>query len=352
VRRRPGRWLIALAAVAALALVIPSQAVPQGPTPDLPTVTPGQPSVTGAHSVDLSGSVNPEGLDTTAWFAYGLDPKYTGKAEVNYDNVTDSQDLGSDFSDHPLTASPTGLLPHALYHVELVAQNADGITVGPDQTFTTGQDPPPPPPVLGKSADVKPVSGQIFVKLPSGHSGGALADELARAGIAQAHGFAPLTEAQRLPAGTQIDARHGSLGLTTATGHDGKDQTGTFGGGVFAFSQAKSGRQKGLTTLSLVEGAFRGGPTFASCRTHHHGPLGGAASLSPRILQTLNARDNHGSFRTRGRRSAATVRGTKWKMSERCDGTLTSVQRGAVVVLIFRTHKTLVLSAGHSYLAH
>jgi hypothetical protein len=325
---------MALAAIAGVALVIPAQAVPQGPAPDLPSVTPGAPVVTGPHTATLSGSVNPEGLPTTTWFAYGLDPQYTGGFMVNYDLVTDSTQAGSDFADHAVSASLTGLLPNALYHVELVAQNDLGITFGPDQTFTTAKDPPPPPPVLGKSADLKPVSGRVFVKEPSG--------------------LVLLTEAQQLPDGAVIDTRHGSLALTTSTGKGGKHQTGTFGGAVFNVSQTKSGKQKGLTTLTLVEGGFSGAPSFASCKAQHkvHGPIAGAARLSARILQTLNSRDNHGRFRTRGRRSAATVLGTVWKTSERCDGTLVSVQRGAVTVVIFRTHKTITLHARQSYLAH
>ena len=40
----------------------------------------------------------------------------------------------------------------------------------------------------------------------------------------------------------------------------------------------------------------------------------------------------HGRFRTSGHYSAATVRGTKWLMEDRCDGTVTRVVRGTVEV--------------------
>ena len=70
------------------------------------------------------------------------------------------------------------------------------------------------------------------------------------------------------------------------------------------------------------------------------------------VLQTLNATDNHGSFRTTGRYSAATVRGTVWSTSDRCDGTLTVVKRGTVDVFDKITRKTVTVHAGHSYLAH
>ena len=48
---------------------------------------------------------------------------------------------------------------------------------------------------------------------------------------------------------------------------------------------------------------------------------------------------------------AATVRGTKWTVVDRCDGTLTKVNRGEVAVRDFRRKKTITVSAGRSYLA-
>jgi hypothetical protein len=58
-----------------------------------------------------------------------------------------------------------------------------------------------------------------------------------------------------------------------------------------------------------------------------------------------------GRFRTTGRFAAATVRGTDWGVRDRCDGTLTVVRRGVVVVRDFRRHRTVVVRAGQTYLA-
>jgi hypothetical protein len=58
-----------------------------------------------------------------------------------------------------------------------------------------------------------------------------------------------------------------------------------------------------------------------------------------------------GRFRTKGRYSSATVRGTIWLTADRCDGTLTIVKRGTVSVRDLRRHKTVKVKAGHSYLA-
>jgi ferric-dicitrate binding protein FerR (iron transport regulator) len=59
----------------------------------------------------------------------------------------------------------------------------------------------------------------------------------------------------------------------------------------------------------------------------------------------------HGHFTTRGRYGSATVRGTRWSIEDRCDGTLTRVFRGTVVVRDFGRHRNVVVHAGHSYLA-
>jgi ferric-dicitrate binding protein FerR (iron transport regulator) len=45
------------------------------------------------------------------------------------------------------------------------------------------------------------------------------------------------------------------------------------------------------------------------------------------------------------------VRGTKWLVQDRCDGTLTRVLRGFVRVRDFRARKNVNVRAGQSYLA-
>jgi ferric-dicitrate binding protein FerR (iron transport regulator) len=68
------------------------------------------------------------------------------------------------------------------------------------------------------------------------------------------------------------------------------------------------------------------------------------------VLNLLRA-DAKGRFRTRGRYSSATVRGTGWDTSDRCDGTLTSVRRGSVTVQDLRRAKTVIVRSGQRYLA-
>ncbi len=187
-----------------------------------------------------SGTVNPESLATTAFFQYGLDPsdRGPGASTTLYDQSTPVQQVGADSASHTVSASLTGLVPGALYHVRLVATNSAGTTFGTDQTFTTPQAPAPAPPVLGQTENAAPVSGTVFIKLPSG-------------------AFVLLTGAEQIPSGAEIDALHGSLKITTATAKKGKTQEGVFGGAVFKFTQTRGGASKGLATLSLVEAAFK-----------------------------------------------------------------------------------------------
>ena len=58
-----------------------------------------------------------------------------------------------------------------------------------------------------------------------------------------------------------------------------------------------------------------------------------------------------GKFRTSGKYSSATVRGTIWLVEDRCEGTLTKVTRGTVQVRDLKRKKTVTVKAGHSYLA-
>ena len=58
-----------------------------------------------------------------------------------------------------------------------------------------------------------------------------------------------------------------------------------------------------------------------------------------------------GRFRSRGRYSSGLVRGTEWLTVDRCDGTLTRVKRGTVIVRDFVRHRTVTVRAGQKYLA-
>jgi hypothetical protein len=189
-----------------------------------------------------------------------------------------------------------------------------------------------PAPVLGKSVSVAPVRGKVFVSVPAGSAFA----RLAVPGI-KGRRFVPLTAARQLPVGSILDTRRGAVSLASASTKAGETFTGTFSAGVFAALQSRSG----LTTLPLK------GSSFGSCAAR----AGRAsAALSRRVIRRMRGNAS-GRYRTSGRYSAATVRGTIWDTVDRCDGTLTKVTRGVVVVRDFRKRRSITLRAGKSYLA-
>ncbi len=319
-----------------------SAAVDSAPSP----VVTDTPVVKSSSAVVLTGSANPDGLPTTGHWIYGLDasqrgPGFSGNV---FDQSTPSQTIGSDFSNHTISFPLSGLMPNSIYHVEFVASNSAGTTTGPDRTFTTPKLPVSntTPPPLGKE-NFTP-SGTVFI-LVNGK-------------------FVKLTQTLQLPSGTVVDAVHGSLTLVSssagsAPASDAKAKkgkkvkkpktfTGTFGGAVFKVTQTTRGANKGLTTLTLMDGAYKGAPSYASCKAK--GAADAHAALSSRALQTLRSRSS-GRYTTRGRYAAGTVRGTAWTTTDRCDGTLIAVQQHSVDVTDLVKHKTILVKAGHHYLA-
>jgi hypothetical protein len=177
-----------------------------------------------------------------------------------------------------------------------------------------------PLPVLGRTVIVSPGAGKVLVRRPASPR------------------FRALDDPARVPVGSIVDVREGRVELVSSLAADGRLQSGEFWGSRFQVRQALNGR--GMTSLVL-----RGG-SFASCRSD-----GVASASSTRRVRSLWGRDRGGRFRTHGRQSQATVRGTRWLTEDRCDGTLTRVTSGAVAVRDRVRHRTVLVRAGHSYLA-
>jgi hypothetical protein len=321
-----------------------------------PTSATGPPTAKSTTSAAFTAIVNPQGLPTTMHFDYGAEGAAGATAAaVSYSSSTPEQAVGSDFADHTVSATVTGLLPNSTYHVRAVATNSAGRTVGADQVLKTPADPPPPPPVLGRAVDVTPVSGEVFVKLPAGAAAAARGAQTAQKGV----GFVALTEARQIPVGAEIDTRLGTVRLTSATTAKHKLQSGTFQAGVFRELQSRSRSQKGLVQIQLLDGVVAGTPSYKQCAAASKasaaspraaGSARAKAKLSSKIVGLLKT-NAKGQFQTRGQYSAATVRGTAFDVVDRCDGTLTRVRRGVVVVRDFRLRRNVTLRAGKSYLA-
>ena len=137
------------------------------------------------------------------------------------------------------------------------------------------------------------------------------------------------------------------------------------GGGITVGNHARIYRFSARGTKGADTGIFDG-HEFTIPAPRDNGPLDLSLppadvticpSVSPRAplssatpIRRLRGRAR-GRFRTVGRNSAATIRGTDWTITDRCDGTLTTVRRGTVKVRDFGLHKTVVLHAGEKYLA-
>jgi hypothetical protein len=326
----------------------------QQPEPTVSTLTTGESDFTA----EFSGTVNPDRVATQARYEYGLDSRYFGGGPVTYDQSTPVQNLALGSTPHNFAASVIGLAPNALYHVRLVATSSAGtVVVSADQMFTTALAPAPPPPTLGQTANLTPTSGIVLVKLPAGRVPYSVARSALTPLASKGLGFIPITQARQVPIGSEIDSVRGTLDLVVSNGKPYHTQQAHLRGGIYVVTQTTAGRYRGLTTFTLKENAFTGAPTYSSCTSKTKSadaaarPFSKNPNLSRSILQTLRATENHGQFRTRGRYSAATVRGTDWGVQDRCDGTLTLVHRGTVDVLDFATRKTITVHAGHSFLA-
>jgi NHL repeat len=212
--------------------------------------------------------------------------------------------------------------------------NPDATPAQASFTVNTAQQKPLelPPPVQGRLVNAIPEKGTVLVKLPAGAAGKA---------HAAATGFVPLeTVGRQLPVGSTLDTKKGTVLLTAATNASGGTQDGHFSKGLFKFGQTK---KNPLTTLSMTGGGL------SSCSTL---PRGGSRKVAAAKRKRRTLFSNvKGRFRTRGRNSTATVRGTKWTMTDTCSGTRTSVKTGSVTVRDFTLRKTRTVKAGHSYLA-
>ena len=138
----------------------------------------------------------------------------------------------------------------------------------------------------------------------------------------------PLLDRIQVPVASFVDSTRGRREADARAAAAARAVGDSYRGASSASSSAA--RRRPVTDLSLKGGNFR------QCR-RRDGPR---RRRRPRSsaggpIRRLRARAR-GRFRTRGRHSSATVRGTIFTIADRCDGTLTRVQRGVVVVRDFR----------------
>ena len=315
--RTTHRFLLPFTALSALTLCLaaltPTRAAAHHDGPFGPPAVTGDVTAITATSATLNGVVRTRGRDTRWSFEYGLSLPST--------TSTTPQDIPAG-QGGPVSATLTGLTPGTVYHYRLVAQhNGRGPFLGEERTFTTAPAAAPAPvapipatpapaqaapagPALGTSVGVAPVEGTVTVKVP------------------------------------------GTVQLTTAV-EGGATQTATFHSGVFEVRQPAN--RRGLTDIVLR------GPALNCPRARSSGKTTARAAAvqtkTKKRKRQLWARDKGGRFRTHGKNSAATVRGTSWVTTDTCAGTRTTVREGAVSVRDTHRHRTILVRAGASYLA-
>ena len=172
-----------------------------------------------------------------------------------------------------------------------------------------------PTPVPNRVVVVRKTDGTVKVKRPGKRS------------------FEDLDASAGIPVGSEVDTRKGAIVLTAIPKPGAAPQSARFFDGLFKVTQAT-----GITNLTLTE-------ALAPC------PRRGASAAAKKPKTRRLWGDGKGSFRTTGRYSAATIRGTKWLVQDSCTGTLTKVTQGAVSVRDNVRRRTVVVRAGKSYLA-
>jgi hypothetical protein len=172
-------------------------------------------------------------------------------------------------------------------------------------------------PTTAKFVDATVVSGEVLIQAPPSKQ------------------FVRLRTGDVIPVGSVVDATKGRVRITIAL-PNGKLQSTDFYQGVFRVTQAKSG----LATMVLAGGSFGSCGRSAAVRS----------AKSKKVIRQLWG-SGSGKFRTKGRYSAATVRGTTWDTIDRCDGTLVRVTAGSVTVRDVKKKRNVVVKRGQSYFA-
>ena len=148
--------------------------------------------------------------------------------------------------------------------------------------------------------------------------------------------FRTVNDARQIDVGCTVDTTRGKVRLTSET-DTGETQSALFYDGVFKIKQ-KTGESE--VTLKL-SGDLGCGKSSGRKGSDKRGRRRGGRGLWG---------DGDGRFTTRGHHGAGTVRGTKWFVGDRCDGsTYIKVDRGVVSFRDFVADKTVEVKAGQRY---
>ncbi len=279
-------------------------------------------------TADLRAKIRPNAQDTYYYFEYGPTKALGSQTETAY--------AGNGWKADHFFASVAGLAMDTTYYFKIVATNDAGTTIGDLRSFSTKD---PTPDTGGGTTTEKEKQPEFAQKVVAEAQAGTI-----RFKPPGSRRWRRMGSDMELALGATVDTRQGSIAITSA-GRAGGLQTGRFSGGVFSIHQPRQGRGR-------VDLRLRGGD-FSRCRRPlrraRRSTTAGASAVTR--VRRLWGRDRGGRYRTYGRHSHATVRGTRWLTEDRCLGTYTRVTEGAVVVRDTVRRRNVVVRAGRSYLA-
>ncbi len=261
--------------------------------------------------------------------AYGAAGTFTATA-IATDAIGNATELSGPVV---VTAAPTPI-PEPCGTTD---RDKDGVKDGCDKNDGSRR------PVPFKTVNATVVSGDVFLKLPAGQASAAAAKP--------PKGFVRLQGAETIPVGSTLDTAKGRVKLRSASDTRRHVQTGQFFRGRFVIRQVRKPRGKAKRrSTKLVTVLTLSGSSFSkACRASSKASASAKRRSRKRVRRLFGSAK--GSFRTAGRNAAATVRGTRWGVQDRCDGTLVTVQRGRVSVRDLVKHRTVLVKTGHTYLA-
>jgi hypothetical protein len=188
----------------------------------------------------------------------------------------------------------------------------------PPEILVLGERAVAPHPTLGKTLLLTRVKGKVFFRMPGKVS-------------------TTLGNAMVVPNGTVIDATKGVVKVTVARDSTNARDSADAWGTTFKAAQDAPSTGKATTTFTLTGDIAAPSKAARAAR----------AAKKSRSLWV----NGKGNFKTKAKRASAIVRGTYWVTTETASGSRVSVKRGLVAVRDFVQHKTVLVSAGHSYTA-
>jgi hypothetical protein len=141
--------------------------------------------------------------------------------------------------------------------------------------------------------------------------------------------YVELASSAEIPVGSTVDTKRGAVSIG-----DGAGGRAEFSDGIFKLTRAG-----GVTVLTLTE-------PLTGCKA-----TGKARASAKKAKSRKLWGKGKGAFRTAGKYSAATVRGTTWLVQDTCTSTLTRVTEGVVTVRDNVKKKNVVVRAGKRYTA-